>query len=266
MIQRFSLRLNQHLRRNSTSLPYISGDGFKALAQGQTNSLFFCKSESLEDSLQILADIGQDFVLIAGNSDRDFELMPPKVPKNLRRLYLQNSFVSDSNVIRTLPIGIENLRHSTNGLPKRLESKLGFLSKRNQILIGPFGETHAERAQLLNLEVSRNLTVISQRLSPRMYSKVASEFKFVACPRGNGVDTHRVWESLYRGSIPIVLDTTWSQSLDYLGLPIIRIPAWTVDNLVKVLDKYSNFVPEIPQNLEYLWIDAWEKLFREDLA
>ena len=27
---------------------------------------------------------------------------------------------------------------------------------------------------------------------------------FVLCPRGNGVDTHRMWETLYMGSIPIV--------------------------------------------------------------
>ena len=28
--------------------------------------------------------------------------------------------------------------------------------------------------------------------------------EFVLCPRGNGVDTHRLWETLYMGSIPIV--------------------------------------------------------------
>ena len=27
---------------------------------------------------------------------------------------------------------------------------------------------------------------------------------FVLCPEGNGIDTHRVWEALYSGSIPIV--------------------------------------------------------------
>lgn len=266
MLQRVLLRFNQYLRRNSTSLPYISGDGFRAVTQRETNSLFFCKSELLQDSLDSLSDIGQDFVLIAGNSDRDFNLHSLEFPKNLRRLYLQNSFVSDLNLIRTLPIGVENLHHSTNGLPGSLKSRVDFQVKRNQILIGPFGATHAERVELLNLDSCRDLAVTSQRLSPRMYSEYASEFKFVACPRGNGVDTHRVWESLYRGSIPIVLDNAWSQSLDYLGLPIIRIPTWTKDNLVEVLNKYSDFVPEIPQNLEYLWIGAWEKLFGEDLA
>jgi hypothetical protein len=266
MLRRVSLRFNQYLRRNSTSLPYISGDGFRAVSQRESIAVFFCKSESLEDSLQDLSDIGQDFVLISGNSDRDFNFTLTGVPENLRRLYLQNSFVSDSNLIRTLPIGVENFRHSTNGLPRSLKSRFEFQVKRNQILLGPFGATHAERAELLNLESYRDISVITQRMSPRMYSKFASEFKFVACPRGNGVDTHRIWEALYRGSIPIVLDNPWSQSLDYLGLPIIRIPAWTKDNLVEVLEKYSDFAPESPQNLQYLWIGAWEKLFREDLA
>jgi hypothetical protein len=28
---------------------------------------------------------------------------------------------------------------------------------------------------------------------------------FVPCPAGNGLDTHRIWESLYLGAIPLVL-------------------------------------------------------------
>ena len=266
MLQRVSLRFNQYLRRNSTSLPFLSGDGFRTVAQNESLPIFFCKSEVLENSLNTLSDVGENLVLIAGNSDRDFQLDLPQIPRNLRRLYLQNSFISDDTLIRTLPIGVENLRHSTNGLPRSLQSSMDFMEKRNQILLGPFGATHSERVQLQYLESHRNLVVGDQRLSPTLYSKYASTFKFIACPRGNGVDTHRVWETLYRGSIPIVLNNAWSRSLEYLNLPIIRIPAWTKDDLLEVLDKSADSIPELPQNLEFLWIDAWNKLFRKDLV
>ena len=31
-------------------------------------------------------------------------------------------------------------------------------------------------------------------------------YKFVVAPLGNGPDSHRIWETLYAGSIPIIFD------------------------------------------------------------
>ncbi len=45
----------------------------------------------------------------------------------------------------------------------------------------------------------------------RQYIKLLSAHQFSACPRGNGIDTHRLWESLYLGVIPIVERTTLSE-------------------------------------------------------
>jgi hypothetical protein len=41
-------------------------------------------------------------------------------------------------------------------------------------------------------------------VSPEEYVGSMSTHRFVLCPRGNGIDTHRMWEALYLGSIPIV--------------------------------------------------------------
>lgn len=46
--------------------------------------------------------------------------------------------------------------------------------------------------------------------------------KYVACPPGNGADTHRLWEVLYAGRIPIV---QW-----YPGIDIMNVPCLMVDN------------------------------------
>lgn len=47
---------------------------------------------------------------------------------------------------------------------------------------------------------------------------------YVLCPRGNGVDTHRLWETLYMGSIPIVL---WdSAHAGWTDLPILFVNSW----------------------------------------
>jgi hypothetical protein len=47
---------------------------------------------------------------------------------------------------------------------------------------------------------------------------------FTICPRGNGVDTHRLWETLYMGGIPIV---RWDiVHADWVDLPILFIDDW----------------------------------------
>ena len=47
---------------------------------------------------------------------------------------------------------------------------------------------------------------------------------FVLCPRGNGIDTHRLWETLYMGSIPILRrDIAYAEFTD---LPICFVDHW----------------------------------------
>jgi len=60
----------------------------------------------------------------------------------------------------------------------------------------------------------------------------------VACPAGTGVDTHRFWEALYLGSVPIVLRGQLSSM--YQNLPVIQLNSWNgltqgvIDNYVPV--------------------------------
>ena len=47
---------------------------------------------------------------------------------------------------------------------------------------------------------------------------------FVLCPRGNGLDTHRLWETLYMGSIPIVKRDVGNREFE--DMPICFIDEW----------------------------------------
>ena len=49
--------------------------------------------------------------------------------------------------------------------------------------------------------------------------------KFTFCPRGNGVDTHRLWETLYLGSIPIVRDHPEMEPF-FSKLPVVKVNNW----------------------------------------
>ncbi len=47
---------------------------------------------------------------------------------------------------------------------------------------------------------------------------------FVLCPRGNGVDTHRLWETLYMGSIPIL--RRHAAYREFEDMPICFVDEW----------------------------------------
>jgi hypothetical protein len=54
---------------------------------------------------------------------------------------------------------------------------------------------------------------------------VIQNHKFLACPEGFGTDTHRVWEALYLGVIPIVLKSPISSEYGD-ELPIVLLDKW----------------------------------------
>jgi hypothetical protein len=46
----------------------------------------------------------------------------------------------------------------------------------------------------------------------------------VLCPEGNGMDTHRTWESLYLGAIPV--ERRNKNNRFYTDLPILFVDEW----------------------------------------
>eukprot|EP00941_MAST-03F_sp_MAST-3F-sp1_P006045 g6045.t1 len=80
------------------------------------------------------------------------------------------------------------------------------------------------------------------------YYDMLSKYKYVACPKGLGIDTHRTWESLYMGAIPIVLKSSISPV--YEGLPVIQLDSW------EELNEESLTIPE-NSSYEKLDLDFW---------
>jgi len=48
----------------------------------------------------------------------------------------------------------------------------------------------------------------------------------VLCPEGNGVDTHRFWETLYMGGVPVVTRNPMMEPF-YSKLPVMQLNAWS---------------------------------------
>ncbi len=268
-----TVRGRQFLNKNKTSYPYISGDAFAkycdfsiysntefAYEQLITAKSIFCPSEKLEEFLESYGDHISAEVLIFGNTDRDFYELNCNFPPSVRCVYLQNSHISDG-FIRTLPIGIENLRYGRNGLPPLFKKKFAERDKNGKILVGPFSPTHPERIELnawKNIQHPR-LQIISEHLQPRTLASLASTYQFIACPRGNGTDTHRFWETLYRGSIPVVKKSAWSESIKEFDVPMIQLESWDFDEFLMQSEALKSHRID-PEGISVLWMQHWERV------
>ena len=267
-------------RRNS--YPFLSGDLFSDQADisffspkfrrsqpkireiAQAN-VIFCPSHDLEKMLDEYGQYINAKVLILGNSDRDFDSFEFSVPSSIKRILAQNLSVADSRSL-VLPIGIENLRLATNGLPNLFTKEMVSRTKEKKVLVGPLGITHPERLNLYHhiQEPGDTFEIKKDRLTPMEYANFSSNFRFIASPRGNGLDTHRFWEALYRGSHPLVLDNSWARSMEAYGIPLIRLSNWSRTE-VEVAINSPRFSTSYPARSEAIWWPYWRKMISETL-
>lgn len=127
--------------------------------------------------------------------------------------------------VQPIPIG---LNHDTQLLP--MVNALPAIEKTNKLLVN-FRRDREERTALHKKTVGLNWTHVepySEKWNSvdqltRHYEST-SRFRWTLCPRGAGQDTHRVWEALYLGSIPVVLKSNLSPLYD--GLPVIQLDSW----------------------------------------
>lgn len=96
----------------------------------------------------------------------------------------------------------------------------------------------------------------------RQFLRDIRSSKFVFCPRGNGVDTHRIWETLYMGSIPIVkYEKTHHMFTD---LPILFIDDWDVISEEFLNHKYLEIINS-GWNMDKLKISYWMEFIKKNI-
>jgi hypothetical protein len=71
------------------------------------------------------------------------------------------------------------------------------------------------------------------------FYETLSKFYYNVCPMGNGFDTHRFWETLMVGTIPIVKSHDFYDNLlfQYPKLPIIVVKSW--EELPTIIESFT---------------------------
>jgi hypothetical protein len=266
---------------NKDSGPFLSGDAFAKLSdvsvfpprfRGKkpsrrdiaTATIIFCPSHRLEDLLADYGTIITSKVLLLGNSDRDFISPIENLPRSIKKVFCQNLGFKDPRY-HVLPIGIENLRLATNGDTKLFSREFFGEEKSEKVLLGPFSKTHVERNEFVFSDFTDDKALIlNDRLKPSAYAQLSSTFRYIAAPRGNGLDTHRFWETLYRGGIPIVKNSAWSTQIQNLGIPLLEVNSWDASDVLETLKAAEKSIV-VRRELPQLWMNWWERLIRNEI-
>lgn len=91
----------------------------------------------------------------------------------------------------------------------------------------------------------------------KQFIKDINNHNFVFAPRGNGVDTHRMWETMYMRSIPIVKKCIGME--DFYNLPVMWVNKWddlTEEKLKKTYEEIKNK----KYNMNMITMQYWKDL------
>ena len=219
------------------------------LDQGLTHDLNNKKVFIYNYLLTFLIDdfpILDSLTLYTHNGDDEFTedkyLALSKKVKNLT-IYAQNVNCNLRDNVKLLPIGIANSMWKHGSLLNLYkEMKNSYLNKKTNNLFVCLNEnTYKLRAPILAL-IPEDIK-IHKDLDPESYIKAMSKYYFCLCIRGNGIDTHRFWEALYLGTIPVLISTAetncenFIKYLERLDVPFLVL---RIENKFKYTNDYFN--------------------------
>jgi len=116
-----------------------------------------------------------------------------------------------------LPIGLEDTPEKLEFCQK-YEVELKSIPKIDAVYTNFTPDTNPHERNCFNSEVK-------EKMDFSTYMRTMAGYRYVMCPMGNGLDTHRFWEAQVCGCIPIVrcpkefLPT-------YKNVPYISLPGW----------------------------------------
>lgn len=247
---------SETIPENNTHKTYIV-DNFEL----DTDNIIFCKTDNVLKLFNILKDEDEigNIRLITHESDYEIdEHLFSFKPNCISKWYALNVNYDHKDLI-PIPIGLANdycpitLKYKDiikKGSPK----KLLYINHRNS--------TYPQSRKWIYdyFETNDWCTVDLPNLSLNEYKNQLDNHDFILCPRGNGIDTHRLWESLYHGIIPIVEEHTHYRVLE--NLPALVVPSFEIITQDFLEEKKEEFLNK-KFNMEKLKINWWINCIRE---
>lgn len=248
--------------------------------------IIFCKTDFLIKEFYEIKQRGVDTVLISGNSDYGIDdKICSLVPRNVIKWYCQNALPTSCDILEPIPIGLENKNISYRdghgiSYPERASLKEQLIRDNRSMSLQesstcPKKYIYANFNTATNPEYRNNIRDVVQNIDHIDWENPESSFqdhtaisfffhkimnyKMVLCPAGNGIDTHRLWETLYSNRIPITIKTGNYKIYElYEKLPIVILdrPQDLLD--YSLIDSKYQEVINKTYNMDLLKVDYWK--------
>jgi hypothetical protein len=238
---------------NNSSLSFNPNNNIYSKELKSINGLYninkyntiFVFTHDLEDFYNKFENDLDDKIIISHNSDH-----PINYIKNVKFHLGQNCCITYKKLL-ALPIGIENSQWFDHTIFHSVR-KNNFKKTKNIYFYFSLS-THPSRHECYN-KLKDKIEWNTKRSKHDYFIELA-QHKYAICPRGNGLDTHRIWECLYLNVIPIVVKSDFP---NVFNLPIVVLDSW--DDIDKI-----NTYSFINQNSDKITLSFYDKFIKSDI-
>lgn len=233
---------NSYYENMGIKIPHDKIPGEVDTKNFEPYSKIFVKVDLIDHYADFLSRIPMPYHLLTGRSAKTPVLSSMKTilkNENVKSWVGTNLEFIDDRILQ-VPIGFqEEGSERPNGSFPFPDLK----EKTNNIVLTYMGNTHESRKNIPN---DLDILVMEQKEDYGQYLDNLNISKYSICPRGYGVDTHRVYESIVMNSIPIVLTSILDPLYNKLNCIILN--SW---------DEIKNGLPDKTLNREQVTFDYW---------
>ena len=255
---------------------------FEKIAKIKPNSsIYLCSDALINFSKKMIDKIKIPFILVSGNCD--LEISPNTIGENnfyrilnnkfLQKWFAQNLTFENKKLIN-LPLGLDyhsrfegnNVFGKDKILPFEQEKILintfinsPNINERRFLAYSNWHFLLSDERKLCLQKIDKSICFFQNTRSYREITwKKESEFVFVLCPQGSGMDTHRTWEAIILGCIPIIKRDGVSNLFN--KLPAIIINDWNEISINYLRDEYEKIINK-KFDFSSLFLNYWKSKF-----
>lgn len=178
------------------------------------------------------------FILLTHNSDKTFtETEFHSIRNYVTHIFAINCIIHHP-MITTIPLGFVDNKYKPHIIFSIVADKQ---YEKNILLYMNFSinTNPVKRNECYETFANVSYVYSASNLPPELFYEQIAKSKFVLSPEGTGIDCHRIYESIYLNSIPI-LKTSVMDSF-YEKLPVLIVKSWSDINESFLLDNYDTY-------------------------
>ena len=210
----------------------------------KTAKLVYCYPErALTNSFKEFSDLQNDdkrILVVMGEDTHSSKLSSDQKNKILNKFSTVFWEANNDPDFLTLPMGLNACYISLNGLEKAEDAiKRAVNKEKTRLMVIP-------EWNLLSVSLKNPKNAVSSRtrlgqfvdetkqdgfydfikIEPRDYYETISNYKFMVCPTGNGIQAPKIFEAILVRTIPIVENELCFRQLRDLGIPLLIVENW----------------------------------------